>query len=251
MKITITILVVVLIAGGIAFFLKHRSGVKPMDKPKFSDEEYERHYQAKQEALERILGPMHDLVGHAIIPFQVGGAVDMYYFPNGIPGTGFATMELIEPDGSGPKPNRIGTYELVAFTKHRISGKAYDILPHGSDDKTVNNAPNDEGSPFNRMERRMCGILTTVGFYSYDAVLNPGDTCEVPGKEGEPHRCLILDQYRESFQIGDQRHCLLLCLEVFRSEMEYAMQNGSAVVLQKLKEKGYYPYSDLDREPVF
>jgi hypothetical protein len=49
---------------------------------------------------------MHGFVGHAIIPFQIGGAVDMYYFPNGIPGTGFATVELIEPDGSGPKPHR-------------------------------------------------------------------------------------------------------------------------------------------------
>ena len=74
------------------------------DKPEFSDEEYECHCEAKKAALECILGPMHDLVAHAIIPFQVGGTVDMYYFPNGIPGTGFATMELIEPDGSGPKP---------------------------------------------------------------------------------------------------------------------------------------------------
>lgn len=52
-----------------------------------------------------------------------GGAVDMFYFPNGIQGTGFATMELLEPDGSGPKPNRIGTYELVAFSKHALPAK--------------------------------------------------------------------------------------------------------------------------------
>jgi hypothetical protein len=33
--------------------------------------------------------------------------------------------------------------------------------------------------------------------------------------------------------------------------MQYAMKNGSAAVLKRLKEKGHYPYSDLDREPVF
>lgn len=87
-----------------------------------------------------------------------------------------------------------------------------------------------------------------------EAALNPGETCEVPAKEGEPNRCLILDDYRKdgtSFEIDGKKYCLLLCLEVFRSEMEHAMKHGSASVLKRLKEKGYYPYSDLDREPVY
>jgi hypothetical protein len=100
----------------------------------------------------------------------------------------------------------------------------------------------------------MCGILTITGFYSHEAVLNPGETCEIPGKEGEPNKCLILDEYKPDgkvFEIDSEKHCLLLCIEVFRSEMEYAMNHGSATVLKKLKEKGYYPYSDLDRAPVY
>src|ERR1043166_4073498 len=68
----------------------------------FTDEEFEKHYKLKSQALEKVLGKSHDLVGHAIIPFEVGGAVDMYYYPNGIKGTGYATMELIQPDGTGP-----------------------------------------------------------------------------------------------------------------------------------------------------
>jgi hypothetical protein len=240
MKLAIAILAVVFAAGATLFFLnRSRLSGSTKARPKFSDEVYSRNYEAKQKAIERILGPMHDIVGHAIIPFQIGGAVDMYYFPNGIPGTGFATMELLEPDGSGPKPNRIGTYELVAFTKLKVP-------PPGQ--------KGDTNAPFNKIERRMCGILTTVGRYSYEAVLNPGETCEVPGGEGEPTKCLMLDEYRNgaaSFEINGKKHCLLLCVEVFRSEMEFAMQHGSAAVLKKLKEKGYYPYSDLDREPVF
>ncbi len=240
MKIPITILTAVVLVGAVLVPVGcRRSSGGAKEKRQFSDAESARHAAAKEKALERILGPMHKGVGHAVIPFQVGGAVDMYYFPNGIPGTGFATMELIEPDGTGPKPNRIGTYELVAFTKLRIP---------------PNQTKPDDENPFNKIERRMCGILTAVGQYSYEAVLNPGDTCEVPGKEGEPNRCLILDQYPENgtaFEIDRKRHCLLLCLEVFRSEMEYAMKNGSAPVLKQLKEKGYYPYSDLDRKPAF
>ncbi len=162
----------------------------------------------------------------------------MYYFLNGLSGTGFATMELIEPDGSGPKPNRIGTYELVSFTKQ--------TMPPPDDES-------DRSHRFNEIERRMNSIMTAVGFYSCEAVLNPGDTCEAPAPEGEPNRCLIFDQYAPGgveFFIGGKRHCLLLCQEVFRSEMEYAMEHGSAALLKKLESAGLYPYSDLDREPL-
>jgi len=102
----------------------------------FTDEDFEKDYELKSKGLERILGQVDSLVGHAIIPFEVGGTVDMYYYSKAIKGTGFATMELIQPDGSGPVPNRNGTYELVAFTK----------LANVSD--TI------ETNPFNLIERR-------------------------------------------------------------------------------------------------
>lgn len=209
-------------------------GKKEPPPPVFTDEQYQRHDELKRQGLERVLGGMHDLVGHAIIPFQVGGAVDMYYFPSAAAGTGFATMELIAPDGSGPKPSRIGTYELVAFTKHRIGDEACK-------------------EAFERIERRMCGIFTIVGRYASEAKLNPRETIEVPVEDGEPNRCLILDEYGKpgvEFTVGDSRHGLLLLIEVFRSEMEHAMKNGSEAVLAMLRDKGHYPYSDLDRDPV-
>lgn len=243
MKIIIIILIIAVSISGITLLLKHRSGAKMKYKPKFSDEEYERDYEVKKAALERILGPIHDLVGHALIPFHIGGTVDMYYFPHAIDGTAFVTMELIEPDGSGPKPNRIGTYELIAFTQHKIDRNLRGSIP--SDE--------NEQSPFEKMELRMTGMLTRIGRYSYEAVLNPGDTCEIPLEKNET-TCLIFDEYKKDgvgFEIDGKKHCLLLCIEVFRGEMEYAMKNGSASLLKKMKEKGYYPYSDLDREPVY
>src|SRR4051812_17119351 len=110
---------------------------------KFSEEENNKDYELKSKGLENVLGEMYGLVGHAIIPFSIGGAVDMYYFPNHIKGTGFATMEVLEPDGTGPLPNRLGTYEFVAFTKHDISKER------------------ETPTPFNLIERRMCGVFTT------------------------------------------------------------------------------------------
>nr|WP_295927195.1 suppressor of fused domain protein [uncultured Dyadobacter sp.] len=201
----------------------------------FSDSEFEQDYNLKSKGLEDVLGEMYDLVGHAIIPYQVGGTVDMYYFPNHIPGTGFATMELLQPDGTGPLENRLGTYELVAFTK----------LPYDSDKGLQ--------TPFDLIERRLCGIFTTIARFSEEAVLNPGETCEVPNGDNEENTCLVFDLYepdKKQFVVGNRKHHLLLCILLFRSEMEYAREYGSDVLLKMLKAAGHYPYSDLDREPV-
>ena len=203
-------------------------------KTEFSKQEYEIDYDLKSNGLESVLGKMHNLVGHAIIPFEVGGAVDMYYFPNHIKGTGFATMELIQPNGKGPLPNRLGTYELVAFTKHDY-------------------AESDAKTPFNLIERRICNFFTILGSFSRETVINPNDTCEIPNEEGENSSCLVFDVYEpgnKKFNIGEKRHHLILCIEVFKSEVDFARINGSTKLFEKLKQMGYYPYSDLDRQPV-
>jgi len=200
----------------------------------FTEEEWNKDYEEKQKGLERVLGKMHDMVGHAIIPFDVGGTLDMYYFPNGIPGTGFATMELLRPDGSGPIPNRIGTYELVSFTK-----AAYDS--------------SESETPFNNIQGRLNVILTNIAHYSSQAKLEPKETAELPADEGQPNYCILFDDYKpngQEFTIGNRRHGLLLVMEIFKDEMDFAMENGSDKLIERLKAKGYYPYSDLDRESV-
>ena len=217
----------------------------PFKKKRFSVEQYERHYELKKTALEKILGPMYELVGHAIIPFCVGGAVDMYYFTDCMPGTVFVTMELIEPDGSGPKPNRIGTYELVTCTKLTMP-------PPENNEVRLKRLEEGRLTDFDKIESRMKGIMTGIGNYGFYAVLNPGETAEIPLEDGEVNY-LLFDEFNPKgipFEIEGKKHCLLLCIEIFRSEVEYARQHGSKLLLDKLKNAGFYPYSDLDRKPV-
>lgn len=214
--------------------LKKLFGKKEAPAPRFSAEETAAYDSLKETGLEKVLGPMYPSVYHAIIPYAMGGPVDVYMFAEALPGTVFATMELIEPDGSGPLPSRLGVYELVACTRYK------------PDDET-------HKADFEKMLLRQRGILTKVGWYSRDAVLNPGETAEVPGEKGQPNSCLIFDEYKNpeaDFMIGDQKCGLLLVIEVFESEMSYAMEHGSHAILFKLKQNGYYPYSDLDRKPV-
>lgn len=215
-------------------FFQKLFGKKATPK-EFTEEEWSKDYEDKKAGLERVLGKMNDIVGHAIIPFDAGGLVDMYYFPEGISGTGFATMELIKPDGTGSMPNKLGTYELVSFTKETF------------------NASEGEMLPFNSIERRLCGIMTTIGAYSFQVKLEPKDTVEVPGDEGQPNFYILLDEYKPNgneFKIGNRNHGLLLVVEVFKDEMDYAREIGSEKLIEKLKAKGHYPYSDLNRKSV-
>jgi hypothetical protein len=200
----------------------------------------EQAYRNKKLALERILGSMDDTVGHALIPFCVGGALDRYYFSKAMPGTVFVTMELIEPDGTGPQPSRMGTYELVACT--RLSRVV----------QRKGESPDSEAmrAAYEETENRLWGILNSIASYSYQAVLGPGETAEIPGDKN--NYCVLFDQYPLTvpFEVSGRLHGLLLVIEVYRSEMEYAMAHGSAGLLEKLKMVGAYPYADLDRTPV-
>lgn len=214
----------------------------------FSAERMEEYDKAKKAALERILGPMDDVVGHAIIPFYVGGAVDMYYFSKYMEGTVFATMELIDPDGNGPKPNISGAFELIICTK--LKNTSTTTEPFEERKKRI---AEDRLTPFERMNSRMCGIMTAIGRYSFSATLRHGQTAEIPWKEGEERPCIVFDKFDTNemeFEIEGKRHGLLLCIEIHRSEVEYARKHSGRVLIDKLKEAGVYPYADLDREPV-
>ena len=190
---------------------------------------------AKSEFMESVLGKEHDMVMHAIIPYAVGGGLDLYYYPNGIAGTGIATKELVDSKGKGPRNRAFKCYELVMFTRHAIN------LEQAQDMET----------PFGRAHANMNSIINRIAPYSAQATLNPNETCEFPQEmEKVGGKYLMFDAYPTPDTKGPKDMGLMLVLEVFRSEMDFARQHGGAELFQKLKEAGAYPHSDLDREPV-
>ena len=200
-----------------------------------NQEQYDKYYKLKVKGLEAVLGKMYDMVAISIFPFSIGGSAAMYCFPNHINGTGFATLELLTYDGKGPKPNRFGTYELVAFTRQVVE------------------ISEDVNTPFNLIKNRICGNLTSVGHNCFEGVFNPGDTYQSVFNMGIEERYMIFDYwfpFSQKFMIGDQEHHLLLCMEIFKSEMEFARKNGSEKLFDLLVQAGYYPYSDLNRGSV-
>jgi hypothetical protein len=201
------------------------------------DEEVARRWHERKSILmEASLGKEHDIVMHAIIPYCVGGALDLYYYPKGLPGTAIATKELSELPNAGSSNNVFSCYELVMFTKQKL-----DL-----------GAANDESTAFGREHSKINAILNPIARYSAEAKLNPHETCEFPANMARVGgKCLIFDGYACHSDDMVENFGLLAVIEIFRSEMDYARARGSRRLIDQLKSNGYYPYSDLDREAVF
>lgn len=156
----------------------------------------------------------------------------MYYFPQPDGSTAMATMELLDNCGEGPRPSKIGTYELVGYSKHSVSNK--------------------DDSSFEKTERLLCGIFTALGNYCSHAELNPKETSEIPSDNCET-RYVIFDQFSDEakpLKIGKRLHGLLVCIAIHPSELQFARSQGSDALFELLRNKGFYPFSDLDRPPV-
>lgn len=192
-------------------------------------------YERKTAFMEETLGKEHNMVMHVMIPFCVGGALDLYYYPNGTPGTAIATKELAERPEQGPSNTAYRSYELVRFTKHAISlGDVGDL-----------------STPFGRADRNISAILNAVARYAPSARLNPGNTCEFPeGDSRVSGKCLFLDGFTGDAKGAPYDFGLMLVIEIFRSEMDFARKNGAQALFQRLKKADHYPYSDMDRKPV-
>lgn len=189
----------------------------------------------KSALMEASLGKEHDMVMHALIPFYIGGSLDLYYYPNGVPGTAVATKELSELPNEGPANDVYRSYELVMFTRHPL-----DL-----------DAARDENTDFGRTHMNISAILNLIARYSAEATLNPNETCEFPADmEVVGGKCLIFDGYACHSDDLAERFGLLALIEVFRSETDFARKHSGAQLIERLKAKGHYPYSDLDRNPV-
>ena len=185
--------------------------------------------------MEEILGKEHDIVMHAIFPYAIGGGLDLYYYPHGTPGTAVATKELSELPNEGSKNEEFSCYEIAMFTRHQCN------LDEAKDKDTA----------FGKVHSNINSILNVMAPYSASTTLNPNETCEFPADMGSVGgKCLILDSYGSRSDETVKNFAVMVIIEIFRKEMDFARANGGVVLIDQLKLAGHYPYSDLDRDPV-
>jgi len=72
-------------------------------------------YEMKSLELEKLLGIEHEMVMHAIFPFEFGGGLDLYYYEQKR-GFAIATKELIDEYGDVPKNRQFKGYEITMFS---------------------------------------------------------------------------------------------------------------------------------------
>jgi hypothetical protein len=206
-----------------------------MAKSKEEHEAWNKWYERKSAMMESWLGKEHNMVMHAIIPYAVGGGLDLYYYPNGLFGTAIATKELSDSPRKGSSNDVYQTYELVMFTRHPVDLKL----------------AKDASTPFGKAHSSINRVLNSIARYSAQATLNPRQTCEFPADmKNVGGKCLIFEGFSPTSRLGIEEFGLLAIIEVFRSEMNFARKNGGAKLIALLKDAGAYPFSDLDRKPV-
>lgn len=192
----------------------------------------------KAQAMATILGREHSVMMHAVIPYEVGGSLDLYYYPNSIPGTGIATQELIRDDATGNRTRGHNPYELAMFTR----------LPLDLD------SSRDTTSEFGKAHNRINSAINLIAMYGSKTALSPKDTFEYPADGPvEARRYFLFDEYAPEGNklVIDGKECLLLLvMEIHRSELLLARQRSTAHLIEILKKPGVYPYSDMDRPPV-
>ncbi|QDU32427.1 hypothetical protein KS4_04590 [Poriferisphaera corsica] len=199
-------------------------------------------YHDKIKAMGKLLGHRQPFVFKDLLK---DGKIEVREFEGKLTGTTMATVQMIGPDGSGPLPNKLGTYELVMFTK--IKRPEGFVIRYNANDVT------EFDRSYFKLYLTLRDIMDKVAKLAKDEVIQPKDaldiSCEVTGRT---YHCVFdeLKFKRNHFEFEGQDHGLLLCVLVFESEYIFAKNNGVRALMNEFKKSEIYPYSTLKRKPV-
>lgn len=180
-------------------------------------DDWQRTWDARQAALEGVLGKSDGTVLHARMPFNLGGQADVLVFRDHIRGRVVATCELLgEPS---QKQNALGTFELAVAQR---------------DD-------HDWGP----------ATISHLARYTCERKVGLGNTMDLGNNF--PKRStmagLLFAAYGR-FEYAGSKAGILLCICITRDEMDACRAGQTKQVFAALKASGVYPYSDLFRAPV-
>ncbi|MDG3005359.1 suppressor of fused domain protein [Paludisphaera mucosa] len=168
-------------------------------------------------ALEGILGKSDENVGHAMIPFHLGGAADVVYFRTHLPGVVAVTCELVGCDEQ--IASRFGSYELMICHRDDVAW-----------------GPN---------------IISRLARYTTEVELNPGETMDIGSAvpDGSTIAAFLFCDYAR-FKVRECEAGLLLCLGITKDEVQACRTGRREAVESALKSAGVFPFTDLFRQSV-
>jgi Suppressor of fused protein (SUFU) len=178
------------------------------------EDDWEEVWDARADALARVLGAGHDQVFHATLPFAFGGQADVMAFHHHLDGVVYVTAEL-----TGKPSACYAEYELMIC--HR--------------------APRDWGP----------NVISRLAPYTQEAYIAAGETMDIDSATPADSliKAFIFDTY-EKFTLFGQDFDLRLCIGITKEELQFATTHGAATVLNQLKQRSIYPFTDLERASI-
>jgi hypothetical protein len=178
------------------------------------EDDWQEVWDRRADALSQVLGPGHDEVFHAHLPFALGGQADVVAFFHHLKGVVYVTAEL-----SGKPDACFADYELMIC--HR--------------------SPNDWGA----------NVISRLAPYNQQAHIGAGETMDIDGAApaNSKIKAFLFDTYA-TFTLFEDEFDLRLCIGITKSELQFAMKKGSTPLLKLLKRHGVYPFTDLERDSV-
>jgi hypothetical protein len=193
----------------------------PTRPPKAEEDEWERIWDARIAALTPILGKPVDSVYHATVPLSLGGFADVLKFPKYIPGVTYVTAELTGGEAGQP-PNALGNYELMICVRKE--------LPRAAD------------------------LISRLARYTCETKLEPGETMDLPDFfSGSVIKALLFTHPGDhplKFKLLDRWCGALVCIGITADELEFKETHGPDALLELLKKRDVFPYTELQRESV-
>jgi hypothetical protein len=178
------------------------------------EDDWKEVWDARADALAKILGQGHDNVFHAPHPFALGGNADVMAFHHHLDGVVYVTAEL-----TGKSDACYADYELMIC--HRT--------------------PNDWGP----------NIISRLAPYTQEAYIGAGESMDIDSATlaESQIKAFVFDTYA-TFTLFGQENELRLCIGITKPELEFKMEHGAEKLLALLKRHRVYPFTDLERDTV-
>ena len=179
---------------------------------------WERTWNARKAALEKLFGPSTDDVLHAAIPLYLGGQADVLVFREHIVGATLYVTADLTGEESGQAGNGVWDQYELAICVRRSS----DWPP---------------------------ATISRLATYCLDTPIRPGETMDIASAVPQPSaiQAFLFSDYGH-FALNGKRCGVLLCLGITAEELQRCFEHGTTVVLEQLRGDGVYPFTDLDRE---
>lgn len=188
-------------------------------------------HKAKREAMEKRLGPMHEMIAHHAVPFEAGGMLDVYNFPQKR-GSALATLDLAAPGGESQSRDK--SIEFIAFTPYR--------MPEMS---LVDTAANR----YDRTEHDLAAVFSSLAAHARDEALEFGSVADVPDPESDGTFAVMIEDGGVLNFAGNEVQLILIVL-ITQAELVFARRQGSGPLRELLESAGTWPVSDPFRRSL-